>query len=96
MGKNVIIFGIYELIYANWSLEKMIFLILAKGPTQWLDDTTLSAEAQYSINFSRSYRTFFNVWKFYKDHIESFIMLETVFYFLMLQNYINPKQAVLK
>ena len=29
-------------------------LILGKGPTQGLDDTTLSAEAQYSISFSRS------------------------------------------
>ena len=29
-------------------------LILGKGPTQRPDDTTLTAEAQYSINFSRS------------------------------------------
>ena len=28
-------------------------LILGKGPKQGLDDTTLTAEAQYSINFSR-------------------------------------------
>ena len=33
-------------------------LILGKGPTQGLDDTTLTAEAQYSINFSRSNRKF--------------------------------------
>ena len=30
------------------------FLALGKGLTQGLDDTTLTAEAQYSINFSRS------------------------------------------
>ena len=29
-------------------------LILSIGPTQGLDDTTLTIEAQYSINFSRS------------------------------------------
>ena len=29
-------------------------LILGKGPTQRPDDTTLTGEAQYSINFSRS------------------------------------------
>ena len=29
-------------------------LILCKGPTQGLDDTTLTGKAQNSINFSRS------------------------------------------
>ena len=33
-------------------------LILGKGPTQGLDETTLTAEAQYSINLSRSNRKF--------------------------------------
>ena len=33
-------------------------LILGKGPTQGLDDYTLTAEAQYSIAFSRSNRKF--------------------------------------
>ena len=33
-------------------------LILGSGPTQALDDTMLTAEAQHSINFSRSNRTF--------------------------------------
>ena len=33
-------------------------LIPGIDPTQRLDDTTLWAEAQYSINFSRSIRTF--------------------------------------
>ena len=33
-------------------------LILGFGPTQALDDITLTAEAQYSINFSRSNRNF--------------------------------------
>ena len=34
------------------------FLIIGVGPTQGLDDTTLAAEAQYSINFSRLNRKF--------------------------------------
>ena len=29
-------------------------LILGEGPTQELDDTTLTAEAKYSINFTQS------------------------------------------
>ena len=33
-------------------------LILGKDPTQGLDSTTLTAEAQYSINFSGSTRKF--------------------------------------
>ena len=33
-------------------------LILSKGPTQEINDTWLTAETQYSVNFSRSNRTF--------------------------------------
>ena len=33
-------------------------LILGKGPTRGLDETTLTAEAQYSISLSRSNRKF--------------------------------------
>ena len=40
------------------NIGKNIF-ILGNGPTQGLDDTTLTAEAQYSINISRSNRKFF-------------------------------------
>ena len=32
---------------------------LGISPTQGLDDTTLTADAQYSVNFSRSNRKFF-------------------------------------
>ena len=38
--------------------KKKDILIIGKGPTQGLDDTTLTAEAQYSINFPRSNRKF--------------------------------------
>ena len=38
--------------------KKKYILILDNGPTQGLDDTRLTAEAQYSINFSRSNRKF--------------------------------------
>ena len=33
-------------------------LILGEGPTQGLDDTTLTAEAKYPINFTQSGRRF--------------------------------------
>ena len=38
--------------------NKKYILILGKGSTQGLNDTTLTAKAQYSINFSRSNRKF--------------------------------------
>ena len=38
---------------AHIDYEKKDILILGKGPTQRLHDTTLSAEAQYLISFSR-------------------------------------------
>ena len=38
--------------------KKNDILILGVGPTKGLDDTTLTTEAQYSINFSSSYRKF--------------------------------------
>ena len=46
-------------------------LIIVKGPTQRLDDTTLTAEAQYSIKFSRSNKTFCYV----------FIIMEALVFF---------------
>ena len=39
-------------------IKKNFFLIFGKGPTQVLDDTTLTVEAQYSINFSKSNERF--------------------------------------
>ena len=62
-------------------------LILGKCPTQWLNDTMLTAETQYSINFIRS-----NI----KFCLVCIIMEATFFCFLILQNYINSKQKTLK
>ena len=51
-GKNVIIFG------ADMSLSMYIdnknkdVFILGEGPTQGLNDTMLTAEAKYPINFT--------------------------------------------
>ena len=36
-------------------------LILGEGPAQGLDDTTLAAEAKYSINFTQSGKGFYTV-----------------------------------
>ena len=38
-------------VHQDTSIIKKDNLILGKGPVQWLDDTTLTAKAEYSINF---------------------------------------------
>ena len=52
MGKNVITLGVDMSSSVHIDKKKEGISILGKGPTQGLDHTTLTAEAQYSINFS--------------------------------------------
>ena len=42
------------ILYVRIDNKKKDILIVSKDPIQELNDTTLKAEAQYSINFSRS------------------------------------------
>ena len=58
VDKNVIIFGVDMSSYVHIDNKKKDILILSIGPTQGLDDTTWTAEAKSSINFSRSNRKF--------------------------------------
>ena len=58
MCKNVIIFGVDVNSSVYIDKKKKDILIPGKFLTQGSDDTTLTAEAQYSINFSRSNITF--------------------------------------
>ena len=50
-GKNLIIFGFDISSSAHIYNRKKDILILDKSPTQWLDDTTLTAEKEHAINF---------------------------------------------
>ena len=59
MGKKVIIFGVDMSSSVHIDNKKKDILILDKGATQGLDDTTLTAEAHYSVNFSRSNKKFY-------------------------------------
>ena len=58
MGRNVIIFGADMSSSMNVDNKNKDILILGQGPTQGLDDTTLTAEAIYSINFTRPNKRF--------------------------------------
>ena len=53
VGKNVIIFGVDISSFEHIYNKKNDILIHGKGPTQRLDETMLTAEAQYSMDFSR-------------------------------------------
>ena len=59
MGKNVIIFGADMNSSVHIDNKGKDILILGEGPAQGLDDTLLTVEAKYLINFSRSQRIFF-------------------------------------
>ena len=86
--KNVIIFGVD----VSWSVhtenKKKDTLILGNGPAQRLHDTTLTAEAQYSINFSKSNRRFCLSLHYNKSI--SFLFVKTT------EIYFNSKQKILK
>ena len=58
IGKNVIIFRADMSSSVHIDNKGKDTLILGNGLTQGLDDTMLTAEAQYSMNFSRSNRKF--------------------------------------
>ena len=62
-------------------------LILGGRPTQVLDDTTLTAECKYCINFTQSRKRFV---------LSTHYNASNSFYPLMLQKYINSKQKSLK
>ena len=65
-------------------------LILGDGPIQELNDITLTAEAKYPINFTQSGKISV------LGHCVVIIMEITVYYLLMLHNYISLKQKTLK
>ena len=56
MGNYFITFGVNMNLSACIDNKGKDFLILDEGRTQGLEDTTLTAEAKYSIKFSRSQR----------------------------------------
>ena len=57
-GRNDIIVGADMSSSAHVGNKKKNILILDKGPTQGLDDTTLTAEKEYTINFTERHKQF--------------------------------------
>ena len=57
-GKNVRNLGVDISSSVHIDNKKKDILILGEGPTQGLDDTALTAEKRYSINFTESRKKF--------------------------------------
>ena len=57
-GKNAIAFGAQISLSVHVDNKGKDILILRKGPTKGLDDTTLTAEAKYPTNFTQSGKRF--------------------------------------
>ena len=58
VGKNAIIFGADKSSSVHIDNQNKNILILGKGPRQELDDTTLTANVKYPINFTQSRKRF--------------------------------------
>ena len=52
-GKNAISFGIDNSLSLHTDNRKKDVSVLAKGPTNRLDDTTITAEAKYYVNMTK-------------------------------------------
>ena len=57
-GKNVIIIGVDNISSTHADNRKKDTLILGTGPIDGLDDTKLTVEAEYSINFREQQKKF--------------------------------------
>ena len=60
-GKNVIIFGADNSSSAHANTKKNDILIPGEVPTDGLDDTTITAEAKYSLNFTEQENLFLSL-----------------------------------
>ena len=76
MGKNVIIFGADMSSSLHIDNKGKDILILVEEATQGLDDTTLTAEAKYPINFTQSGERF--VLCLHYDGSNSFLFVNTI------------------
>ena len=87
----MIIFGVGISSSVHIDNKKKDILILGKFPTQGLDDTSLTAEKEYSINFTEQQKKFC-----LSLHYNIFLIYNIIIYLLMVLKYINSKQKILK
>ena len=88
LGKNVIIFGVYNSSSVHADNKKKNIIVLGEGPTQGLCNTAITAEAKYSISFTVSGKRF--LLSLHYNGSNSFLFVNTT------KIYINSKQKILK
>ena len=84
-GKNVIIFVVVNSSSVHVYNKKKDILVLGGGSTEGLYDTTITAEARYSINFTESRKIF--VLSLHYNGSNSFL-------FVNAKKFINSKQKI--
>ena len=74
-GKNITIFGVDMSSSVHGNNKNKDIIILGKGQTKGSDNTSLTTEAEYSINFSKSERKF--CLKLYYSRSNSFLFVNS-------------------
>ena len=74
--KVVIIFGTYMTSSVHNDNKNKDILVLAKGRTDVIDETTLTAEKEYSINFTNQQKKFY--WSLHYNGVNSYIFFNCV------------------
>ena len=81
MGKNVMIFGVDMSSSVHVGNNGKDILIVGEGPTQGLDNTTLTAEAKSPINSAKSRKRFVFSLHFNKSDSFSFVNATKIYQF---------------
>ena len=68
----------------------IVFLERNKGPTDLLDDTTLTAEPEYSINFGEHQKINLDVYSIMESKSFLFVNVATIYQFKAKETEINP------
>ena len=87
-GKNVIVFGADMSSSVHVNNKNKNIVVLGEGPTQGLDDTTLTAKTKYPINFTESGKKF--VLSLHFNGSNSFLYVNAK------KKCVNLKQKILK
>ena len=61
-GKYVIFFGFDNSSFEHIERRNKNIWVLGEGPTQGLDNSAITAETKYPINFTESKKQFVRVW----------------------------------
>ena len=93
MDKNIIIFGVDMSSYVHIDIENKDILILDEGRTRGIDDTTLTAEAKFSVNFTQSGKRF--VWSLHYNGSKSFLFVNATKMYQFKGKYSEIKDCTL-